>query len=160
MPSFDIVSEIDQHELTNAVDNATRELTNRFDFKGVDAKFVLEENTVTQQAPSDFQLQQMLDILKARLIARKIDVRCLDVADPEIALGAAKQKVTIKQGIDREFAKKMIALLKEAKLKVDTQIQGEKLRVLGKKRDDLQAAIALLRAAKLDLPVQFENFRD
>ncbi len=160
MPSFDIISEVDQHELTNAIDNANRELVNRFDFKGVDAKYVLEESIVTQSAPSDFQLSQMLDILRARLIARKIDIRTLDIADPEIALGAAKQKITIKQGVEREFAKKIIALLKDAKLKVDTQIQGEKLRVLGKKRDDLQAAMALLRAANLDLPIQFENFRD
>jgi cyclic-di-GMP-binding protein len=160
MPSFDLISEIDAHELTNAIDNANRELVNRFDFKGVDAQFELEDSVVTQRAPSDFQLSQMLDILKARLIARKIDVRTLDIADPEVALGAAKQKITIKQGIEREFAKKIIALLKESKIKVDTQIQGEKLRVLGKKRDDLQAAMALLRAANLELPVQFDNFRD
>lgn len=160
MPSFDIVSEIDQHELTNAVDQANRELGTRFDFKGQDAKFVLDERIVTQQAPSDFQLKQMLDILKARLIARKIDARTMDIADPEIALGSAKQKITIKQGIERELAKKIINALKEAKLKVDTQIQGEKLRVLGKKRDDLQEAIALIRGKNFDLPLQFENFRD
>ena len=160
MPSFDIISEIDKHELTNAIDQANRELGNRFDFKGQDAKYTLEESVVTQHAPSDFQLKQMLDILKARLVARKIDVRTMDVEDPEIALGAAKQKITIKQGIERDFAKKIIALLKEAKLKVDTQIQGEKLRVLGKKKDDLQLAMALLRGAELELPLQFENFRD
>ena len=160
MPSFDVISEIDQHELTNAVDQANRELGTRFDFKGQDAKFVLEESVVTQHAPSDFQLKQMLDILKARLIARKIDARTMDIADPEIALGAAKQKITIKQGIERDFAKKIIALLKEAKLKVDAQIQGEKLRILGKKKDDLQDAMALLRSKNFELPLQFENFRD
>jgi cyclic-di-GMP-binding protein len=160
MPSFDVISEVNLHELTNAVDQANRELVNRFDFKGQNAKFVLEENIVTQHAPSDFQLQQMLDILKARLIARKIDVRTMDVADPEIALGAAKQKITIKQGIEREFAKKIVNVLKEAKLKVDTQIQGDKLRILGKKKDDLQLAIALLRSTELELPLQYENFRD
>jgi cyclic-di-GMP-binding protein len=160
MPSFDVISEVNLHELTNAVDQANRELDNRFDFKGQNAKYVLEKNIVTQHAPSDFQLQQMLDILKARLIARKIDARTMDIADPEIALGAAKQKITIKQGIEREFAKKIINLLKEAKLKVDTQIQGEKLRILGKKKDDLQLAIALLRSKELELPLQYENFRD
>lgn len=160
MPSFDVVSEIDQHELTNAVDQANRELGTRFDFKGQDAKFSLDEQVITQQAPSDFQLKQMLDILKARLVARKIDPRTMDIADPEIALGSAKQKITIKQGIERELAKKIVATLKEAKLKVDIQIQGEKLRVLGKKRDDLQDAIALLRSKNFDLPLQFENFRD
>jgi cyclic-di-GMP-binding protein len=160
MPSFDIISEVNLHELTNAVDQANRELENRFDFKGQNAKYELDKNIVTQHAPSDFQLQQMLDILKARLIARKIDVRTMDVADAEIALGAAKQKITIKQGIERDFAKKIINLLKEAKLKVDTQIQGEKLRVLGKKKDDLQLAMAVLRGKELELPLQFENFRD
>jgi cyclic-di-GMP-binding protein len=160
MPSFDIISEVNLHELTNAVDQANRELENRFDFKGQKAKYELEKNIVTQHAPSDFQLQQMLDILKARLIARKIDVRTMDVADAEIALGAAKQKITIKQGIERDFAKKIVNLLKEEKLKVDTQIQGEKLRVLGKKKDDLQLAMAVLRGKELELPLQFENFRD
>jgi cyclic-di-GMP-binding protein len=167
MPSFDVMSEIDTHELTNALDQANRELTNRFDFKGQDAKYVLETEggagksaVVVQHAPSDFQLKQMLDILKARLVARKIDVRTLDVADAEIALGSAKQRITLKQGIEREFAKKIIALLKEAKIKVDTQIQGEKLRIVGKKKDDLQLAMALIRHTELDMPVQFENFRD
>jgi cyclic-di-GMP-binding protein len=160
MPSFDIVSEVNQHELTNAIDQANRELGTRFDFKGQDAKYTLEDGVVMQHAPSDFQLKQMLDILKARLIARKIDSRTMDIADAEIALGTAKQKITIKQGIEREFAKKIINLLKEAKLKVDTQIQGDKLRILGKKKDDLQLAMALIRAKELELPLQFENFRD
>jgi uncharacterized protein YajQ (UPF0234 family) len=160
MPSFDIVSEVNRQEVVNAVDQANRELRQRFDFKGVDAEYALEELTITQSAPSDFQLKQMLDILRARLIARGIDARCLDVKDPEVNLARAKQKVLIVQGIEKELAKKIIARLKESKLKIDTQIQGEKLRVQGKKRDDLQAAIAVLRAADFERPLQYENFRD
>jgi len=160
MPSFDIVSEVDSHELTNAVDQANRELGTRFDFKGVDAKFVLEDQTITQSAPSDFQLKQMNDILRARLIARGIDVRCLEFGDVETNLAGARQKITVKQGIERELAKKIQASIKDAKLKVDSQINGDKLRVTGKKRDDLQTAIALLRGVEFERPLQFENFRD
>ena len=160
MPSFDIVSEVDTHELTNAIDQANRELSTRFDFKGVDAKFERDEAVVTQSAPSEFQLQQMTDILRARLIARKIDARCLDFGDVETNVAGARQKVTVKQGIERELAKKIQASLKDAKLKVDSQINGDKLRVTGKKRDDLQAAIALLRGKEFELPLQFDNFRD
>ena len=160
MPSFDIVSEVDKHELSNAVDQATRELTNRFDFKGTDAKFELDGFVVTQSAPSAFQLSQMLDILRGRLSARGIDVRCMDVEDPNSNLAGARQKVTIKQGIEQATSKKLIAALKAAKLKVEAQINGEKVRVTGKKRDDLQDAIALLRKTDVDLPLQFENFRD
>ena len=160
MPSFDVVSEVDKHELTNAVDQANRELGNRFDFKGVDATFALDGYAITLTAPSDFQLKQMLDILKTRLTARKIDVRCLDVAEPEVNLASAKQKVTVKQGIEQPIAKKIIAAIKTAKLKVETQINGDKLRVSGKKKDDLQLAIALLRKSELELPLQFDNFRD
>ena len=160
MPSFDIVSIVDTHELTNAVDQASRELTTRFDFKGVDAKFALDDNVISQSAPSDFQLQQMTDILRARLIARKIDARCLDFGDIESNLAGARQKITVKQGIERELAKKLQGAIKDAKLKVETQINGDKLRVTGKKRDDLQAAMALLRAQEFELPLQFDNFRD
>ena len=160
MPSFDIVSEVDTHELTNAVDQAGRELATRFDFKGVEARFTREENVITQSAPSEFQLQQMTDILRARLIARKIDVRCLEFGDVETNLAGARQMITVKQGIERELAKKLQAAIKDAKLKVDTQINGDKLRVTGKKRDDLQAAIALLRERDFGLPLQFDNFRD
>ena len=160
MPSFDIVSEVDTHELTNAVDQANRELTTRFDFKGVEASFEQDDNVITQSAPSEFQLQQMTDILRARLIARKIDARCLEFGDIETNLAGARQKVTVKQGIERELAKKLQGAIKDAKLKVDTQINGDKLRVTGKKRDDLQAAMALLRAGNFELPLQFDNFRD
>ena len=160
MPSFDIVSEVDTHELTNAVDQANRELSTRFDFKGVEASLVLDDKLISQSAPSEFQLQQMTDILRARLIARKIDARCLEFGDIETNLAGARQKVTIKQGIERETAKKIAATLKDAKLKVDSQINGDKLRVNGKKRDDLQEAIALLRKAEFGIPLQFDNFRD
>lgn len=160
MPTFDIVSKLDGHEVSNAIDQANRELSNRFDFKGTDARFELQEYLVTLKAPSEFQLQQMLDILKPRLAARGIDIRCMDVADPEVNLASASQKVTLQQGIDQPTAKDIIKRIKEAKLKVSAQIEGDKLRVQGKKRDDLQSAIALLRQAELKLPLQFENFRD
>jgi uncharacterized protein YajQ (UPF0234 family) len=160
MPSFDVISEVDKHELTNAVDQANRELSNRFDFKGVDATYELDGFVITQSAPSDFQLKQMLEILRQRLTARKIDVRCLEISDPEVNLASAKQKVTVKQGIEQPVAKKIIAEIKAAKLKVETQINGDKLRVSGKKRDDLQLAMALLRKTEIELPLQFDNFRD
>jgi len=160
MPSFDVVSEVDKHELTNAVDQANRELATRFDFKGTDASFELEGYVVTQVAPSAFQLKQMLDILRGRLSARGIDVRCMDVADPLENLGGARQKITNRQGIEQAVAKKLIAAVKQAKLKVETQINGDKLRVSGKKRDDLQDTIALLRKTDVELPLQFQNFRD
>lgn len=160
MPSFDVVSEVDSHELTNAVDQANRELANRFDFKGVDAAFEMDEATINQSAPSEFQLQQMSDILRARLIARKIDVRCLEFGDILTNVAGARQSITVKQGIERDLAKKIQTAIKDAKLKVDSQINGEKLRVTGKKRDDLQAVMAVLRAAEFERPLQFDNFRD
>ena len=160
MPSFDVVSEVDTHELTNAVDQANRELATRFDFKGVDARFERDDAAIRQVAPSEFQLQQMADILRARLVARKIDVRCLEFGDIDTNLAGARQKITIKQGIERDLAKKIQSALKDAKLKVDSQINGDKLRVIGKKRDDLQAAMTVLRAGEFALPLQFENFRD
>ena len=161
MPSFDVVSKLDLHELTNAVDQANRELGNRFDFKGSGAEFErTEEMIVTLKAQAEFQLKQMLDILKQRLASRHIDIRCAEIADPELHLGSAKQKVTLKQGIDQPLAKDIVKRIKDAKLKVEAQIQGDKLRVSGKKKDDLQGAIALLRGADLKMPLQFENFRD
>jgi cyclic-di-GMP-binding protein len=160
MPSFDVVSEVDKHELSNAVDQANRELSTRFDFKGTDAKFELEDYVVTASAPSAFQLKQMLDILRGRLTARSIDPRSMAAAEPVVNLGGARQKITLKEGIEQPVAKKLIAAIKEAKLKVETQINGNKLRITGKKRDDLQTAIALLRKTDVDLPLQFENFRD
>ena len=161
MPSFDVVSEVDKHELTNAVDQANRELTTRFDFKGVDARFLLEEEKLIKlTAPSDFQITQMADILKQRLGARKIDFRCLEFGDIETNLGGARQSVTVKQGIEQKLAKQIAARIKEAKIKVDTQINGDKLRVNGKKRDDLQETIALLKKSEFEQPLQFDNFRD
>ena len=160
MPSFDVVSEVDKHELANAVDQANRELSTRFDFKGVDAKFELDEFVVTSSAPSAFQLKQMLDILRGRLSARSIDVRCLEVGDINENLGGARQKLTVRQGLEQAVSKKLIAAIKQAKLKVEPQINKDKLRISGKKRDDLQEAIALLRKTDVDLPLQFNNFRD
>jgi uncharacterized protein YajQ (UPF0234 family) len=160
MPSFDVVSEIDTHELTNAVDQARRELAQRFDFKDSGAEFELDETTVTMIAPADFQLKQMLEILRLKIAKRGIDVACLEVKDPVINLAVAKQPVVLKHGIDQETGKKVSRLLKDSKLKVQAQIQGEKVRVTGKKRDDLQEAIALLRKASFEVPLQFNNFRD
>jgi cyclic-di-GMP-binding protein len=160
MPSFDVVSEIDRHELANAVDQANRELAQRFDFKGTEAKFELEETTVTMSAPAEFQLKQMLDILKVRIAKRGIDVQCLEIKDAEVNLAAARQQVLLKHGIDAETAKKMNRLVKDSGIKVQAQIQGEKLRVTGKQRDDLQQVMTLLRKAALGVPLQFNNFRD
>jgi cyclic-di-GMP-binding protein len=160
MPTFDIVSKIDLHELDNAVDQATRELTTRFDFKGVGAEFELDEAVISLSAKAEFQLKQMLDILKVRLAGRGIDIACAEIGDAEVNLATARQKVTLKQGIDQPLAKQIMKTIKDAGLKVQTSIQGDKLRVSGKKRDDLQAAIALLRASKIEMPLQYENFRD
>ncbi|MBV8063222.1 MAG: YajQ family cyclic di-GMP-binding protein [Nevskia sp.] len=160
MPSFDIVSKVDKHELTNAVDQAKRELEKRYDLRGTDARFELEEYVITQFAPSEYQLDQLLDMLKPRLAGRGIDLKAIDLGEVETNLAEARRKITIKQGIEQVQAKKIVARLKDSKLKVDAQINGDKLRVNGKKRDDLQAAIAFLRKAELELPLQFENFRD
>ena len=161
MPSFDVVSKLDLHELTNSIDQANRELATRFDFKGSDAVFERSEETVvTLKAPAEFQLKQMLEILKQRLAARHIDIRCAEIADPEVNLATARQKVTLKQGIEQALAKDIDKRIKDAKLKVDVQIQGDKLRINGKKKDDLQTAITLLRGAEIKMPLQYENFRD
>ena len=160
MPSFDVVSELNAHEVANALDQANRELAQRFDFKDTGARFELEESTVTLHAQVDFQLKQMLDILKLRLGKRGIDLACLDIKEPETNLSAARQEVLLKQGIDAEAGRKIARLIKDSKLKVQAGIQGEKVRITGKQRDDLQAAIQLLRGAKLDVALQFNNFRD
>ena len=160
MPSFDVVSEINAHEVANAVDQASRELTQRFDFKDTGARFELLELTVTLHAQVDFQLKQMLEILKLRLSKRGIDVACLDVKEPVTNLASARQEVILKHGIDQETGKKVARLLKDSKLKVQGSLQGDKVRVTGKQRDDLQAAMQLLRGAKIEVPLQFNNFRD
>lgn len=160
MPSFDIVSELDKHELTNAVDQASRELQTRFDFKGVAASFELNGDNVNMEAEVDFQLHQMLDMLRSKLIARGIDIKCLEEKDPDTSGVKARQELAIKQGLDQPVAKKIIKVIKDAKLKVQTQIQGEKLRVTGKKRDDLQQTMALLKNSDIEMPLQYNNFRD
>jgi uncharacterized protein YajQ (UPF0234 family) len=162
MPSFDAVSELDVHELTNAVDQANRELTQRFDFKDTGATFELKEKefTVSLKAPSEFQLKQMLDVLTQRLGKRGIDPRCLEKKDPVSNLAEARQDVVLRQGIDQDTGKKLQKIIKESKLKVQAQIQGDQLRVTGKSRDDLQAAMALMKKTELDRPLQFKNFRD
>lgn len=160
MPSFDVVSKIDQHEVTNAIDQTNREITTRFDFKGTDSRVEMTKNTITLIAPTDFQLKQVDEILRNKLAKRNVDVRSLEYKDAEVKLNEARQLVNVRQGIDTELAKKIVKLIKEANLKVQAAIQGEQVRVTGKKRDDLQEVISMLRQAKLSLPVQFENFRD
>jgi uncharacterized protein YajQ (UPF0234 family) len=160
MPSFDAVSELNAHEVANAVDQANRELAQRFDFKDTGARFELKDFLVTLHAQVDFQLKQMLEILKVRLAKRGIDLVCLEVKEPSTSLSAATQEVVLRHGIDAETGKKIARLVKDSKLKVQASLQGEKVRISGKQRDDLQAAIALLRGAKLDVALQFNNFRD
>jgi uncharacterized protein YajQ (UPF0234 family) len=160
VPSFDVVSELDHHELTNAVDQASRELESRFDFKGTDATFALDKNELSLDAPADFQLKQMLDIVKLKLTKRGIDLVCLEIKEPEINLARARQKVILREGIDADSARKIQRAIKDSKLKVQAAIQGTKVRVTGKSRDELQQAIALLRQQKLEVALQFSNFRD
>jgi hypothetical protein len=160
MPSFDAVSELNGHELANAIDQANRELAQRFDFKDTGARFELAEFSVTLHAQVDFQLKQMLEIMKLRLSKRGIDLKCLEVKDPQTTLATAQQEVLLRHGVDAETGKTLTRLLKDSKLKVQASLQGDKVRVTGKQRDDLQAAMALLRGAKLDRPLQFNNFRD
>jgi cyclic-di-GMP-binding protein len=160
MPSFDIVSELSPHEVANAIDQANREVSTRFDFKGTNAKFELTDLVVTLSAPADFQLKQMMDILKLKLTKRGIDIVCMKVDEPIVNGQTAKQVATLRQGIDTELGKKLQRLIKDSKLKVQAAIQDKQVRVTGKSRDDLQAAIALVRSSKLELPLQFTNFRD
>ena len=160
MPSFDTVSEVDMHELKNAIDQANREIANRYDFKGSDAKVVQEDNNLRIEGQSEFQLDQVFDILVTKMAKRGIDVLCLERAKIEEANMRAKQTIIIKQGLDKDTAKKMVKLIKDSKLKVQVAIQGEKLRVTGKKRDDLQNIMSLLKDAGLGIALQFNNFRD
>ncbi len=160
MPSFDIVSEVDTHEVSNAVDQANREVGTRFDFKSSDAKYELEGTDIVMNAEAEFQLQQMLDILQTKLSRRNVDIACLEVDKVEVTGKRTHQKVTLRQGVDKELARKIVKLIKDGKYKVQAAIQGEKVRVTGKKRDDLQKVIAMLGEADLDLPLQFDNFRD
>jgi uncharacterized protein YajQ (UPF0234 family) len=160
MPSFDVVSEVNQHELSNGVDQANREVTTRFDFKGTGSNFELADNVITMNTESDFQLTQMYDILCNKLVKRSIDIACLEKGDPVIQARTATQTIKINEGIETPAAKNMIKLIKQSKAKVQTAIQGEQLRVTGKKRDDLQAVIALLKDSNLEIPLQYKNFRD
>jgi uncharacterized protein YajQ (UPF0234 family) len=160
MPSFDVVSELDSHEVTNAVDQANRELSQRFDFKDSGAVFELNGMTVSVKAEVEFQLKQMLEILKLRLAKRGVDIRCLEIKDPVVNLAAAVQDVILRQGVDADTARLIVRLIKDSKIKVQASVQGEKLRIVGKQRDDLQSAMALLRKAKVEMPLQFNNFRD
>jgi cyclic-di-GMP-binding protein len=160
MPSFDIVSELNTHEVANAVDQANREVGTRFDFKGTNAKYELKDYVVTLIAQADFQLKQMMDILKLKLTKRGIDIACMKVDEPVMSGQTAKQVATLREGIDTELGKKIQRMLKDSKLKVQAGIQDKQVRVSGKSRDELQEAIALVRAGKLELPLQFTNFRD
>jgi len=160
MPSFDVVSDFDAHEASNGVDQANREVTTRFDFKGTGSKFELEDAVISLTSQSDFQLKQMMDILHQKLAKRGIDLGCLEEQEPEFSGSEARQKVIMRRGIDADRARKLVKQIKAAKLKVQTAIQGDKLRVSGKKRDDLQDVIAMLKDSDIGLPLQYENFRD
>ncbi len=160
MPSFDVVSEVDKHELTNAVDQTNREVSNRFDFKGTNARVERNDNALTVIAAVEFQIKQIVDILQGRMTKRGIDIDCLDFQEITESNNEARQNVTVREGIEKDVARKMIKLIKDSKLKVQAQIQQNQLRVSGKKRDDLQSVIVELKAAKLGLPLQYVNFRD
>ena len=159
MPSFDVVSELDKHEVTNAIDNASKELERRFDLRGK-GSFELKDLVIDLTGEADFILEQMKPILEQSLIKRKIDVQCLEYKDAFPSGKGVKQEATLREGIDKELAKKIVAHIKDCKLKVQAAIQGEQVRVTGKKRDDLQEAMAALRARDFSMPLQFNNFRD
>lgn len=160
MPSFDIVSEVNLQEITNAVDQANREVSNRFDFKGSNAEFKLNKDVITLTAPNEFQLKQMLDILTTKTSKRGVDIRHLDIGKPQTSLHQATQEVKVKQGIDQDAAKGLVKTIKDSNLKVQASIQGDKVRVTGKKKDDLQQVIALMRQQDLKIALQFNNFRE
>ncbi|MDG6777128.1 YajQ family cyclic di-GMP-binding protein [Thiomicrorhabdus sp. zzn3] len=161
MPSFDIVSEIDKHELTNAVDQANREVGTRFDFKGTESSFELKDNLVTMKTESEFQLQQMYAILVQKANRRGIDVKCMEEKEPVLQLKSATQVISMREGLDAPLAKKIIKAIKDSKIKVQAANQGDSIRVTGKKRDDLQQVMQMLRGMEdLELPLQFTNFRD
>ncbi|NOH35787.1 YajQ family cyclic di-GMP-binding protein [Vibrio chagasii] len=160
MPSFDIISEVEAVELRNAVDNANRELSTRFDFRGVDASFDYKDESVKLTAQDDFQLKQMRDILRSNLTKRNVDPNAMEAKAADQTGRTWHQTVIFKQGIETDVAKKIVKLIKDNKIKVQASIQGEKVRVTGKKRDDLQAVIALVRNGELGQPFQFDNFRD
>lgn len=160
MPSFDVVSEVNLHELTNAVDQANREITNRFDLKGTGAKVAQDAHVMTVSGESDFHVKQIMEILRLKISKRGIDVTCLDAGELNVALNEARQTLTARHGIDKETGKQVVKFLKDTGLKVQAQIQDEQVRVMGKKRDDLQSAIAALKGGNFGLPLQYTNFRD
>ena len=160
MPSFDVVSEVNHHELTNAVDQMNREITNRYDFKGSNARVELKEQVLNVEADNEFQIKQMHDIIYKKLAARSIDTSCLEQGKIEERGMRAYQAITVREGVDKDLARKIVKLIKDKKMKVQAAIQGEQVRVTGKKRDDLQSVIEMLKAADIDLPLQFNNFRD
>lgn len=161
MPSFDVVSEIDKHEALNAVDQANRELERRYDFKGANASFALQDWAITLTAADEFQVEQMKPMLEGALIKRNIKVTCLEYSDPQGAGKQVKVTATLRQGIDKDLGRKMLKLIKDSKIKVQAAIQGEMVRVTGKKRDDLQQVMALLKAEdSITLPLMFKNFKD
>jgi cyclic-di-GMP-binding protein len=160
MPSFDIISEFDSHELKNAVDQASKEVSTRFDFKGTDSSFELNDDKIIMISESNFQLQQMFSVICAKLSRRGIDIACMETGEAKGSGKLMRQEITMKQGLDSAFAKKIVKLIKDKKLKVQAAIQGDQVRVTGKKRDDLQEVIQMLREEKLEMPLQFENFRD
>ena len=160
MPSFDVVSDFDAHEASNAVDQANREVNTRFDFKGTGSKFALDGQVISLTTQTDFQLKQMLDILTPKITGRGISASAMTAEDPDVNLARARQNVTMKHGIDKDTAKKIVKMIKGSKIKVQAAIQGEQVRVNGKKRDDLQECMQMLKELKLDVPLQFNNFRD
>ncbi|RIZ66916.1 MAG: YajQ family cyclic di-GMP-binding protein [Methylococcales bacterium] len=160
MPSFDIISEFDSHEVKNAIDQASKEVTTRFDFKGTNSSFELTDDKLTMISESTFQLQQMFSVVCSKLSRRGIDVGCMEVGDAKGSGKLMRQEITLKQGLDSQLAKKIVKLIKDKKLKVQAAIQGDKVRVTGKKRDDLQEVIQMLRDEKLEMPLQYDNFRD
>lgn len=160
MPSFDVVSEVDKHELTNAIDQMNREISTRYDFKGSGSKVELKEGMLSLEAGSEFQIQQMHDIIYLKLAGRKIDTACLDKGEIEERGMRAYQVIKVREGVDKDLARKIVKMIKDSKLKVQAAIQGEQVRITGKKRDDLQSAMALLKQSDIDLPLQFNNFRD
>ncbi len=161
MPSFDIVSETDLQEVDNAIANVSREIGTRYDFKGSKCEITRAESVITITADDEYKRDQMEQMLKGHITRRKLDAKALEFGAPEAASGnTLRQKVTVKQGVDRDASKTIIKALKDSKMKVQASIQGEEIRVTGKKRDDLQSAIALVKGLDLELPLQYKNFRD
>ncbi len=160
MPTFDIISEFDTHEVKNAIDQANKEIATRFDFKGTDSSVELTDDKLIMISESTFQLQQIFSVVCTKLSRRGVDVGCMDVGDAKGSGKLMRQEITLKQGLEITLAKKIVKLIKDKKLKVQAAIQGDKVRVTGKKRDDLQEVIQMLKDEKLEIPLQYDNFRD